>query len=86
VSLLNINAIVTSLATGKLNESSQNDILVVGTSTNLLAYDVNNNVDLFYKDVRTVFNDLTIGKYFNLSHSMSDFFFAFQSWLMARIP
>jgi Bardet-Biedl syndrome 2 protein len=51
VSLLNINAMVTSLAAGRFDDSNQSDSLLVGTSTNLLAYDVNNNVDLFYKDV-----------------------------------
>jgi Bardet-Biedl syndrome 2 protein len=51
VSLLNINAVVTSLSTGILDASSKNDSLLIGTSTSVLAYDVNNNTDLFYKEV-----------------------------------
>ena len=51
ISLLNINQAVSSLATGQLQPNSDHDILVVGTHTNLLAYDVENNSDLFYKDV-----------------------------------
>lgn len=36
---------------GPLNPKSPNDVLLVGTQTNLLAYDVEQNKDLFYKDV-----------------------------------
>ena len=51
LSLLNINAVVTALATGMLDTATKNDYLIVGTKTNVLAYDVNNNVDLFHKEV-----------------------------------
>ena len=51
LSLLNINQAVSCITAGQLNVNSQNDVLVVGTQTNLLAYDVENNSDLFYKDV-----------------------------------
>lgn len=52
MSLLNINQSITCVAAGALKPDAKNDILVVGTATNLLAYDVDNNTDLFYKDVR----------------------------------
>ncbi len=52
LSLLNINQAVSCVSAGQLNTTSNNDIMVVGTQTNLLAYDVNDNSDLFYKDVR----------------------------------
>ena len=51
VSLLNINQSVSALCAGKLNPDVNNDVLVIGTPTNLIAYDVQNNSDLFYKDV-----------------------------------
>ena len=51
VNLLSINQQVSSVCAGRLNPSAANDILAVGTQTNLLAYDVDNNSDLFYKDV-----------------------------------
>ena len=51
LSLLNINAVVTALATGILDSASKNEYLLVGTKTNVLAYDVDNNLDLFHKDV-----------------------------------
>lgn len=53
ISLLNINQHVNAICTGSLDESDR-DILFVGTPTNLLAYDVENNSDLFYKDVSTL--------------------------------
>jgi Bardet-Biedl syndrome 2 protein len=52
ISLLNINQQVISVATGRLDENSEKDSLLVGTATNLMAYDVDRNADLFYKDVR----------------------------------
>ena len=60
LSLLNINQAVSSITAGQLNVNSQNDVLVVGTQTNLLAYDVENNSDLFYKDVRQIFKLFTL--------------------------
>ena len=50
--MLNINQRILSLASGKLDESVERDILAIGTPTTLLAYDVENNSDLFYKEVR----------------------------------
>ena len=41
---------MSAVATGQL-DSSGCDTLLVGTPTNFLAYDVENNSDLFYKDV-----------------------------------
>jgi len=52
VSLLNINQVVGCLAAGKLTTGAQSDTLVVGTQTNLLGFDVANNRDIFYKEVR----------------------------------
>lgn len=58
---LNINAVVTSLSTGNLDSSNQNDTLLVGTSTSVLAYDVNNNSDLFYKEFADGANAIAVG-------------------------
>ena len=55
ISLLNINQSVSCLVAGQLDMTKNHDVLVVGTQTNLLAYDVENNSDLFYKDVRIFF-------------------------------
>lgn len=50
LSLLNINQQVSAVCAGQLGEMER-DVLVIGTPTNILAYDVQKNSDLFYKDV-----------------------------------
>lgn len=50
ISLLSINQSVTALCAGRLDSTSSRDILCIGTQTNLLAYDVHDNKDLFYKE------------------------------------
>lgn len=56
VSLLNINQQVTAVCAGALNPSRPDrDVLVIGTPTNVLAYDVEDNSDLFYKEVGMCF-------------------------------
>ncbi|GFR70159.1 Bardet-Biedl syndrome 2 protein homolog [Elysia marginata] len=62
ISLLNINQQINMLAAGRLDTVSDGDFLVVGTPTNVLAYDINNNRDLFYNDCPDGANALTIGK------------------------
>ena len=51
VSLLSIGQHITSVAAGGLNPALDRDVLLVGSQTNLLAYDVEQNSDLFYKEV-----------------------------------
>ena len=51
LSMLNINQRILSLAAGKLDERVERDVLAIGTPTTLLAYDVENNSDLFFKEV-----------------------------------
>ena len=52
ISLLNINQAISSITAGCLNPAKHShDNLIVGTQTNLLAYNVEDNSDLFYKDV-----------------------------------
>ncbi|CAM9274965.1 unnamed protein product [Ectocarpus sp. 8 AP-2014] len=48
---LNMNREVTGLAAGRLEKSAGRDMLLVGSQTNLLAHDVENNADIYYKDV-----------------------------------
>lgn len=51
ISLLNINQQITSLVAGRLDPALEGDLLMVGTPTHVLAYDINKNRDVFYKDV-----------------------------------
>lgn len=40
---------VTALVAGRLGDTAERDALLVGSATNLLAYDVENNADIYYK-------------------------------------
>ncbi|XP_068022668.1 Bardet-Biedl syndrome 2 protein [Melanerpes formicivorus] len=62
ISLLNINQGITCLTSGALNPQLGYDCLLVGTQTNLLAYDVHNNSDLFYREVSDGANAIVLGK------------------------
>ena len=62
VSYLNINREVTALSAGRLRESEKRDTLFVGSGTSLLAYDVEGNEDLFYREVPDGANAVVIGR------------------------
>ncbi len=49
IRFLNINRKITALCAGRLHANHTRDVLVVGTQTNLMAYDVDTNTDVFYK-------------------------------------
>lgn len=51
IALLSINQQVSAVGAGRLNPRLQNDVLAVGTQTNLMVYDIEKNRDLFYKEV-----------------------------------
>ncbi|XP_046290533.1 Bardet-Biedl syndrome 2 protein isoform X2 [Marmota monax] len=71
VSLLNINQEVSCLTAGKLNPELGCDVLLVGTQTNLLAYDVYNNSDLFYKEVADGANAIVLGTLGDISSPLA---------------
>ncbi|XP_072026618.1 BBSome complex member BBS2-like [Amphiura filiformis] len=62
ITLLGINQKVSALCAGSLDGMGVNDILMVGTQTNILAYDVQNNTDLFYKDAPDGVNAIVMGQ------------------------
>ncbi|KAM4017896.1 BBSome complex member BBS2 [Anomaloglossus baeobatrachus] len=61
ISLLNINQSVSCLTAGVLDPQLGCDSLIVGTQTNLLAYDVHNNSDLFFKEIADGANAVILG-------------------------
>ncbi len=63
IRFLSINRAVTGLASGCIDPTSTpSAMLFVGTQTNLLTYDVENNSDCFYKDVPDGVNSVAFGR------------------------
>ncbi len=63
IRMLSINRAVTGLSSGCIDPgNTPNSMLFVGTQTNLLTYDVENNSDLFYKDVPDGVNSVAFGR------------------------
>uniref|UniRef100_A0A667XRQ3 BBSome complex member BBS2 n=1 Tax=Myripristis murdjan TaxID=586833 RepID=A0A667XRQ3_9TELE len=62
ISLLNINQAVSCLTAGTLGPNTTGDTLLVGSQTNLLAYDVHDNADIFYREVTDGANAIVLGK------------------------
>lgn len=60
VSLLNVNQGVNAICAGRLNKEDDKDILLIGTASNILAYHVENNSDLFYKEVSQLMKEVYI--------------------------
>ncbi|XP_065519583.1 Bardet-Biedl syndrome 2 protein isoform X2 [Lathamus discolor] len=71
ISLLNINQAISCLASGVLNPQLGYDCLLVGTQTNLLAYDVYNNSDLFYREVSDGANAIVLGNLGDISSPLA---------------
>ena len=61
IRFLNINKDITALSCGRLRPSIEREVLLVGTQTNLLAYDVEENADMFYKEVADGVSALIFG-------------------------
>tara|TARA_B110001452_G_scaffold141043_1_gene117280 strand:+ start:1700 stop:2617 length:918 start_codon:yes stop_codon:yes gene_type:complete len=62
VKFLNINRKISALACGRLATKHQRDLLFVGAQTTLLAYDVQENCDLFFKDAPDGANAILVGR------------------------
>lgn len=66
IMFLNINRKITSVVAGRLNPSLAYDVLMVGTQTSLMVYDVEENADLFFKEVHDGVNVLAFGNIINV--------------------
>lgn len=49
-----MNETVTAICAGRLKPDEEKDILVIGSASNVLAYHVDDNSDLFYKEVKSI--------------------------------
>lgn len=63
ITYLNINKQITALAAGPMVAGSGRDVLLVGTPNNLQCYDVDQNKDLFFKDVADGVNAMVTGPF-----------------------
>lgn len=75
VRYLNFNKSITALAAGCLSTDpgKSQDLLFVGTESNLLAYDVERNADVFFRDVADGVNTMILGR---VSHMPKPLIFA----------
>jgi Bardet-Biedl syndrome 2 protein len=51
VGMLSLNYTITSIATGQLSQSSDKEYLAIGTETSVLAYQVDDNLEVFFKEI-----------------------------------
>ncbi|XP_066249120.1 Bardet-Biedl syndrome 2 protein-like [Euwallacea similis] len=70
IATLNLNQKITALEVGSLVPNEDKDVLVIGTSSNLLVYHVHDNKDLFYKDCEDGVKSLTVGSFRNHPNSI----------------
>eukprot|EP00002_Diphylleia_rotans_P031077 TRINITY_DN6438_c0_g1_i3.p1 TRINITY_DN6438_c0_g1~~TRINITY_DN6438_c0_g1_i3.p1 ORF type:complete len:353 (-),score=74.27 TRINITY_DN6438_c0_g1_i3:1230-2288(-) len=62
IRFLNINQKITAIKAGNINPALNRDSLFVGSHTNLLAYDVESNADIFFRDVADGVNAIVLGQ------------------------
>lgn len=70
VRFLNINRKISAIGCGCLKPGDDKDLLLVGAQTTLLAYDVLENCDLFFKDAPDGVNAIVVGKFHDLTTPM----------------
>ncbi|XP_077292762.1 BBSome complex member BBS2-like [Arctopsyche grandis] len=71
VAILNLSQSITALEAGQLHSQKERDILLIGSPTQLLAYDVQENADLFYKDMANGVSKIVIGKFGKTNRPMA---------------
>ncbi|XP_062403685.1 Bardet-Biedl syndrome 2 protein homolog isoform X1 [Sardina pilchardus] len=71
ISLLNINQAVSCLTAGSLGPNTTGHTLLVGSQTNLLAYDVHDNADIFYREVTDGANAIVLGNLGDISYPLA---------------
>lgn len=61
IAMLNFNQEIRAIETGCLSKDDVKEILVIGSPTQLLAYHVDNNHDIFYKEIMEGILTIMIG-------------------------
>jgi Bardet-Biedl syndrome 2 protein len=65
VQYLNVNKDIVCLTGGRLDNNVDRDMLMIGSKTNLLVYDINENSDVFDKEVQDGISCMTFAKDLN---------------------
>jgi Bardet-Biedl syndrome 2 protein len=59
--MLSLNYSITAIATGKLSQTSEKEYLAIGTDTNILVYQVDENIEVFFKEITEGVRCMIIG-------------------------
>lgn len=70
IATLTFNHPVTALQAGKLLPNNDHDILIIGSPTHVLAYYVDNNADVFYKEMREGCRSIVIGQFASFQNAI----------------
>jgi Bardet-Biedl syndrome 2 protein len=62
VRFLNINRELRTLTAGRLDPAKDTDILLVGSTTNILAYDVEENKDVYFQEIPDGVSSVAVGQ------------------------
>ncbi|EFC40965.1 hypothetical protein NAEGRDRAFT_71257 [Naegleria gruberi] len=62
LTFLNVNKDVNCVASGAFKQGVRRETLMIGTQTNLMAYNVDTNSDIYYRDVQDGVNRMIFGK------------------------
>lgn len=60
--MLSLNYTITAIATGKLSSSSEKDFLAIGTDTSVLVYQVEDNLEIFFREISEKVCCMIIGR------------------------
>ncbi|XP_019881742.1 Bardet-Biedl syndrome 2 protein [Aethina tumida] len=63
IATLNVNETISSLCTGQFLPDDEKDVLIIGTETNVLAYHVHDNKDVFFKECPDGVKSLALGSF-----------------------
>lgn len=61
VGMLSISYTITAIATGKLSSNSDKEYLAIGTDTNILVYQVDDNLEIFFREISEGVRCMVIG-------------------------
>lgn len=65
IGMLSVNYTIKAIASGKLSNDSDKEYLAIGTENNILVYQVDDNMEVFFKDILEAIRCMVIG---NIDH------------------